>query len=72
MKLADYLAAKGLTQAQFAVQIGRAQQAVSRYCAGKAPDAATMRRIIDATAGEVTANDFFPAVAKPHTEGAAA
>jgi len=61
LKLDAYLAAKGLSQKQFGEQIQRSQQAISRYCAGRAPDAQTMRRIIAATSGQVTANDFFDA-----------
>lgn len=60
MKLSDYLAQKGLTEAEFADRIGSSREAVRRYCKGtRIPDREKMAKIALATACEVTANDFF-------------
>ena len=62
MTLTQYLRLTGQNQADFAAQIGVTQMAVSRYCRGnRVPNSFVMRRIMDATQGAVTANDFFKA-----------
>lgn len=58
--LGRYLAAKGIKQADFAAEIQCSQPSVARYVAGKRiPDNDVMKRIIIATDGEITPNDFF-------------
>lgn len=60
MRLDDYLSAHKLTEQQFADLLGISQQAVHRYRRGKRiPDSKIMRRIVQATNGAVSANDFF-------------
>ena len=61
MTLKDWLAREGAPKRpQFAAQIGRTAEAVRRYEEGeRIPDRETMPLIVDATAGEVTPNDFF-------------
>lgn len=60
MKLADWLREQGLTQEAFGRRIEVQPQSVYRYCSGKrVPDDDVMRRIIAATDGAVTPNDFF-------------
>ncbi len=59
MKLADYLSANGISQSKFAELIGITQPTVSDLCAGKhSPRMETAERIMRATRGQVTANDF--------------
>lgn len=60
MKLADFLALNGISQADFAARIDSTQASVSRYCKGRVPeDKETMLAIMRETHGQVTANDFF-------------
>ena len=60
MTLADYLRKHELTHEVFADRIGCEQPTVTRFVGGKRiPSPDLMKRIVDATAGEVTANDFF-------------
>lgn len=59
MKLADFLAQKGMTHVEFARAIGVTQVAVTRYVAGtRTPRRECMRRIRTVTGGAVTADDF--------------
>lgn len=60
MKLGDYLESQQLTRAEFAQRIGVTTEAVRRYedC-GRVPTPKVMARILSATNGEVTANDFY-------------
>lgn len=59
MTLRQYLALTGLTQQQFAMQIGASQGAVSRYVIGlRMPRREHLRRIIEVTDGAVTPTDF--------------
>lgn len=70
MKLADFLRTKEIKAADFARQIGVSRQNVSRWALGNViPRPDEMRRIIEATDGEVTPNDFF-APTEPSTEAA--
>lgn len=63
MKLAEYLAANGLSQAEFAKIIEASQVAVSRYASGRRmPRPARLLRIKEATGGLVTGNDFLELV----------
>ena len=62
MKLADYLSTHRITHAEFAAKIGATQAAVSRYANGKRmPRQPLLWKIVQATQGRVTANDFMPA-----------
>lgn len=58
-KLRDYLVRENLTLEEFGERIGRTGASVSRYVTGhRRPSWPTMNRIIRATNGEITANDF--------------
>lgn len=57
--LKQYLSETGETQAEFAARIGSTQPRVSKYCTGTVPRRKMMERIIDATKGRVTPNDFW-------------
>ena len=59
MRLEEYLSETGLTRAEFARQIGVKQFSVSRYLNGRVPEPSVMCKIIEATEGKVSANDFF-------------
>jgi len=62
MKLAAYLRSRNLKHQEFAALIGCEQPTVTRFVRGRRiPSAALMRRIVEVTEGEVTANDFFEA-----------
>jgi transcriptional regulator with XRE-family HTH domain len=64
MTLRDYLDREGLTLAAFAKRIGTDHaRTVERYAKGLTiPDRQMMPRIVDATGGQVTPNDFFGVV----------
>jgi transcriptional regulator with XRE-family HTH domain len=60
MRLQDYLADTGVTRAEFARRIGVKHITVTRYVSeGRVPEPSVMEKIIEATEGKVTANDFF-------------
>jgi predicted transcriptional regulator len=59
MRLEEYLTETGLTRAEFARQIGVSQFSITRYIEGRAPKTSVMCKIIEATEGKVSANDFF-------------
>ena len=60
MPLAQFLALQGLSKARFAERIGVTAESVRRYARGKrTPCRAVMLRIIAATGGAVTADDFL-------------
>jgi transcriptional regulator with XRE-family HTH domain len=61
MKLADYLATQDISYAEFARKIGvTGKDTVRRYAEqGRIPSETMMLRIVEATDGKVTANDFF-------------
>ena len=60
MKLRQYLAEHGLTLEAFAGRIGVSTGAACRYALGtRMPQRAVMARIVEATGGEVTAQDFY-------------
>lgn len=60
MQLSQYLKEAKLTPGSFARQIGRHRSTVLRIVKGDfKPDLKTMERIIAATDGAVTPNDFF-------------
>lgn len=61
-QLEKYIADQRMTQAEFAEQVGCTQVSVSRWIAGvRMPRRGMLVRIIEATGGAVTANDFLPA-----------
>jgi DNA-binding transcriptional regulator YdaS (Cro superfamily) len=61
MKLKDFLALQHppMSQTAFAALIDVKPQLVSRYLKGTIPDRERMRRIREATDGQVTADDFY-------------
>lgn len=60
MKLKDFLKEEKITQEQFAEVIGVSQATVSRWCEGlQIPTPKQMNKILLATKGKVTANDFY-------------
>lgn len=74
MRLSDYLEKNRLTQTEFAKLIDADQGQIARYISGdRLPRRDVMQKIIDATAGAVTPNDFFDVPADPApVEGRAA
>lgn len=54
-----YLERNGLTDGAFAKLIGVSQPTVFRYRNGRIPTPDVMQKIVEATAGSVTPNDFF-------------
>ncbi|MGN7160849.1 helix-turn-helix domain-containing protein [Sphingomonas sp. SAFR-052] len=59
MTLDSYLVSKGITEPAFAAMVGLNQSTVNRLRKGSVPSPNVMRRILDATSGAVTPNDFF-------------
>ena len=60
MKLSEYLADKQISVADFAVGIGVERQSVHRWLSGQRfPDRVMLSKIMAATDGLVTANDFI-------------
>ena len=60
MNLASYLEKNDLTATAFAAQIGVAIATVTRAARGEImPSPETMKRIMEATNGKVTPNDFY-------------
>lgn len=59
MTLADYLAREKIVDADFATRIGVERSTVTRLRAGQIPKPDVMRKIVEQTGGEVTANDFY-------------
>lgn len=60
MSLAEFLDSENLSDAAFAKLIGITRQAVHRYRRGdRIPDPKTMAKIVKATKGAVTPNDFY-------------
>jgi DNA-binding transcriptional regulator YdaS (Cro superfamily) len=61
MKLADYLANKKLDESAFAMSLGMSPKAVRHWVRGvRIPRSGPMQKIIAATNGAVTPNDFLP------------
>lgn len=66
MKLSDYLTWKSITPETFAARLKVDVVTVRRYLRGtRRPRWGVMDRIVTATDGMVTANDFAPGTAKP-------
>ena len=59
MRLQEYLTHTATSRADFAQQIGVSVESVRRYLIGRIPEPPVMEKIIEATEGKVTANDFF-------------
>lgn len=59
MTLDDYLKSTDQTEDAFAKRISVSQPAVHRYRNGRIPTPDVMQKIVDATGGQVTPNDFF-------------
>lgn len=60
MKLRDYMTSRDLTAKAFAETIGATEFAVTKWLRGeRRPSGDLMMRIVDATDGAVTPNDFF-------------
>jgi len=61
MRLSDYLEQTETTYAEFGRRIGvKSRSTVTRYANGRRiPSCEIMARIVKATQGRVTANDFF-------------
>ena len=59
MKLSAYRDEEKISLSDFADKIGVTHAAVSRYEHGRVPTPAVMKRIRDATGGQVQPNDFF-------------
>lgn len=66
MKLRDWRKKHDLTMVQAAPRLGISQSSISRIETGEQwPDRETMQKIIEGTAGEVTADDFMPDEPRP-------
>jgi glutamine synthetase len=66
MKLRNFLTHSNQTLANFSETVGVSEVSMGRYAAGKrVPKPAILSRIVEASSGAVTANDFFPATAAP-------
>lgn len=62
MRLSEYLAKNAISTTDFASRIGVTSEAVRLYALGKrTPRREHMSAILEATDGEVTANDFHAA-----------
>ena len=60
MTLTEFLAASDMTDSAFARQINVSRQALARYKIGdRRPEWDVIDRIMKATSGRVTANDFL-------------
>jgi DNA-binding transcriptional regulator YdaS (Cro superfamily) len=67
MHLDAYLSNREISNAAFAQLIGRDRTSVSRWRRGASiPDWTALKRITEATEGQVTANDFVEAGADRH------
>lgn len=66
MTLTDYLAQPGRTATELAAKTGFSVSTVTRAAKGEiSPSADLMRKIFEATEGDVTPNDFFGITAEP-------
>jgi transcriptional regulator with XRE-family HTH domain len=72
MQLRAYLDQHQLTQVQFAALVGVNQSAVAKWLDGTRPSWPTMERIVAATGGAVTPNDFLPSTSPAQAEDVAA
>lgn len=69
MQLSAYLTERGESVEQFAQRIGVHPTTIYRLLNGvNFPLAATIKRILSATGGKVTANDFFGSERRPRKD----
>lgn len=69
MNLKEWIARNDMTVGEFANQINKTKETVSRYCNNKLqPSLKTCYRIIDATKGDVTMSDIRPDFAEKYGE----
>jgi hypothetical protein len=59
MKLSNYIKERGITEVDFSKLIDVKAPSVNRYLRDRVPTPAVMRRIIEATNGDVMPNDFY-------------
>jgi 3,4-dihydroxy 2-butanone 4-phosphate synthase/GTP cyclohydrolase II len=60
MQLADYLNQHGIKRTEFAREIGVSPQTITGWCDGTFwPGKENAKRVVEATAGAVTPNDFM-------------
>jgi transcriptional regulator with XRE-family HTH domain len=60
MRLQEYLTINRVSRAEFAQKIDVSVESIRRYLqTGRVPEPSVMEKIIEATEGKVTANDFF-------------
>lgn len=60
MKLGDWLKAREISEAEFGRRIGKHRATVGRWCTGEShPGKGSLGKVLKATNGEVTANDFM-------------
>lgn len=60
MTLQEWMQNEGMSDAQFARRLARSTAAVNKWRNGlRTPRADALRQIVEATDGQVTANDFF-------------
>jgi len=72
-KLAEYLKAHSMTQAQFALKVGLTQGYIARLCRhGAVPKLETASRIERATDGEVPVSAWLLAPSEARSDGNAA
>lgn len=73
MQLADYLKSNGISDDDFGQSIGVTRQAVHRYKTfDRFPEKPVLTRIIEATSGAVTPNDFLQTqIGHSHQQGVA-
>lgn len=63
MRLYDWLVSNDVSDADFAERVGTSPHAVKKWRYGeRIPRSVALARIVAATNGQVTANDFFPPV----------
>ncbi|MDH2313370.1 helix-turn-helix domain-containing protein [Methylobacterium brachiatum] len=66
MRLADFLADRGIKDSDFAETIGVSRMTLWRYKSGdRRPEWDVLKRIVQATDGHVTPNDFLDAPEAP-------
>ncbi len=59
MKLKQYRQSQGQSQYDLARLLGTSAASISRYENGRIPEPEIMARIVEATGGTVTPNDFY-------------
>jgi len=73
MTLTEYLTTNSIKRTDFAITIGVSQSYVTMLCQGEIwPGRDIVKRIVDATSGQVTPNDFIDRPAAPGSDEVAA